>query len=120
MSKNIRLIENLHVPLWLIKDTCWMLQWKIVGISFIAPTLGFAIFIAWEARKRKLVFYPSLAIVFWIMANSIWMIDEFFELGIRHFSLYSFIVGFVCVFFYGFEFIKQRYFQSKSLDSLDF
>ncbi len=120
MSKKIRLVENLHVPLWLIKDTCWMLQYKVVGVCFIAPTLGFALYIAWQSRHRKLVLYPSLAIVFWIMANSIWMIDEFFEVGIRQFSLYSFIVGFLFVFLYGFEYIKQRHFQSKSFESLDF
>ena len=28
--------DNVHVLLWLIKDTCWMLEWKVLGTIMIA------------------------------------------------------------------------------------
>ena len=37
--KTIRHYENLHIPLWLIKDTCWMMEFKVLGVCMIAPTL---------------------------------------------------------------------------------
>jgi len=44
----------------------------------IGPTLGIALVIAWRTRNLKSELAHNLAIVFWIMANSYWMLSEFF------------------------------------------
>jgi hypothetical protein len=51
--------------------------WKPVGIAMIFPTLIIAIIIAFKSRKIKSELSHNLAIVFWITANSYWMISEF-------------------------------------------
>ncbi len=38
-----------------------------------------AIYIAWKSRKGSSELLHSIAVVFWIMANSTWMIGEFFH-----------------------------------------
>lgn len=119
MSKRLRLVENMHIPLWLIKDTCWMLQWKYLGAFMIAPTLSVAIFLAWKCRYNKLMLFPNIAICFWIVANSMWMLDEFFGIPIKHYSLYAFGVGFVFVFLYFADLGKQLVSHGKELDELE-
>jgi hypothetical protein len=89
----VRLLENLHLPLWLIKDACWALVWKPLGIMMISPTLLLSIYLTWRSRNSPAEFLPNLSISFWISANSIWMIDEFYELGIRTGSLVFFALG---------------------------
>ena len=68
--------DNMHVLLWLIKDTCWMLEWKIIGTLMIAPTIGVAAYLAVKSAAEH-VFWINLAICFWISANAYWMVCEF-------------------------------------------
>ena len=97
--RNIRHIENVHIPLWLMKDTCWLMQWKLFGVFMIAPTIGVAIMITiMNWRNRDDEFWINLAICFWIGANAYWMCCEFF--GHEELKFYSgipFAIGFVCV-----------------------
>lgn len=78
--ENIRKHENLHIVFWLIKDTCWMLELRWLGILMIPPTLIIAVIIAYATRKT-LDMYINLGILFWICANSMWMYIEFFTDG---------------------------------------
>ena len=68
--------DNVHVLLWLIKDTSWMLEWRILGTLMILPTISVAIYLAMRSRGDR-VFWINLAICFWIAANSYWMLCEF-------------------------------------------
>jgi hypothetical protein len=77
MTKNIRVLENFHIPLWLIKDACWMFHWKLIGVTMIAPTLAVSLLIVFITRKSNDVFINA-AISFWISANAFWMCAEFF------------------------------------------
>lgn len=75
-----RQYENLHIPLWLLKDTCWMLHWKLFGIIMIVPTIAVAFIIVlknWYGKKDS--FWINLAVLFWILGNSYWMLCEFFD-----------------------------------------
>ena len=45
MFKDIREYENMHIVLWLIKDTCWVMTWRVAGMTMIIPTLIVAIHI---------------------------------------------------------------------------
>lgn len=93
-------LENLHIPLWLIKDTCWMLTLKIMGVIMIFPTLIVSFMIAWRSRKtHKLLM--NLAITNWIMANAYWMCTEFFHYDeYKKLALIPFLIGIGFVFMF--------------------
>lgn len=74
-----RRMENLHIVFWLFKDISWCMLWKPLGIAMVFPTLIIAIIITIRTRKYTSEVCHNLAIVFWITANSYWMISEFFE-----------------------------------------
>jgi len=55
-----------------------MLEIKWLGTLMILPTISVAIWIAWMCRATKDV-YINLAVLCWIVANSAWMLMEFFN-----------------------------------------
>ena len=72
-----RRMENLHIVFWIIKDLSWCMTWKSLAIAMIIPTLSVAVFIAWRTRQLRSELAHNLAVAFWIVANSTWMIMEF-------------------------------------------
>lgn len=74
----IRKFENLHIVMWLLKDTCWVLLYRPLGMIMIIPTLSLAFYITWLAKADKAELYHNLAVCCWICANSVWMTGEFF------------------------------------------
>ncbi|MEP6675399.1 MAG: hypothetical protein ABJA78_09590 [Ferruginibacter sp.] len=74
-----RKMENLHIVFWLFKDISWCMIWRPLGIAMIFPTLIIAIIITIRTRQYVSEICHNLAIVFWISANSFWMISEFFH-----------------------------------------
>ena len=89
--------DNVHVLLWLMKDTCWMLEWKILGTAMIAPTLGVAVYLAVRSRLEH-VFWVNLAICFWITANAYWMVCEFVERDeYKNFAGLPFALGLIAI-----------------------
>jgi hypothetical protein len=97
--RTIRHYENLHIPLWLLKDTCWMLQWRYLGITMIVPTLAVAIYLTYKScRDKNAEWLINLAITFWICANSYWMCCEFFKReDIKNFAGIPFVLGMISV-----------------------
>lgn len=110
MFKDIREYENLHIVFWLIKDTCWVMDWKFAGMTMIIPTLLVAIHIAWRSRKNIADLFHNTAVCLWISANATWMSGEFFfEDGLRHYAMIFFTAGIVVVsIFYLVHFPKTR------------
>jgi uncharacterized membrane protein YoaK (UPF0700 family) len=98
--RDFRLIENFHIVLWLIKDTCWLLQFKTGGVIMIVPTVGLALYLALKTRKSLNAFLPNLAVCFWIIANGIWMMGEFFDFNHIPFACTSFMLGIVSISLY--------------------
>ena len=96
----IRLLENLHIILWLVKDTCWLLQFKIGGIIMIFPTVFMAFYLAWKTRHDMSILLPNLAVCFWICANVVWMLGEFFDFNHIPYALASFSIGIVIISIY--------------------
>lgn len=90
-----RIIENLHILFWLLKDICWAMLWKPVGIAMLVPTLTVAIVITWQTRHLKAELFHNLAVTFWIMANGYWMIVEFMgkDEQLRIFTAIPFGIG---------------------------
>ena len=79
-----RRMENLHIVFWLFKDISWCIVFKPLGILMIFPTLIIAIVITMRTRQFMSDLCHNLAIVFWITANSYWMISEFFHFDTMH------------------------------------
>ncbi|MVN77170.1 hypothetical protein GO988_12615 [Hymenobacter sp. HMF4947] len=102
-------MENTHILFWLVKDISWCMVWKTLGILMIGPTLGIAIVIAWRTRALKSELAHNLAIVFWITANSYWMLSEFFgfdtvRIGTltdgKHLAIIPFAIGLLILAYY--------------------
>ena len=97
-----RRIENLHILLWLLKDACWAMNWRLGGVVMIFPTVTVAVLITWQTRHMRAELMHNLAVSFWILANCIWMVGEFFGwdeeqsggFGLRRLALIPFAVGF--------------------------
>jgi hypothetical protein len=109
ISARYRWIENGHIFLWLIKDTCWAMEWRPGGIFMIFPTLSVAFYILWKSRHVRAELFHNLAVCLWIMANSVWMVGEFFERETRPHAVCLFLVGLsLLVIYYLFFFKKDR------------
>jgi len=93
----LRLLENLHLPFWLIKDACWALVWRPLGLIMIVPTLLLSVYLTWRCRRNMGDFLPNASVTLWITANSIWMTDEFYALGIKPYCLYFFVAGIISI-----------------------
>ena len=96
-SDHVSRFDNLHVLLWLIKDSCWMLEWRLLGTLMIVPTIAVAVFLTVRTRAGR-VFWINLAICFWIAANSYWMVCEFFgHEDLKNYAGIGFAGGFAAV-----------------------
>jgi hypothetical protein len=104
-----RRMENMHILFWLLKDIGWCMIWKPLGLSMIVPTLSIAVLITCRTRGIKAELAHNLAIVFWITANSYWMISEFFGFDTvhvwgnitgKHMALVPFLTGLAILLYY--------------------
>jgi hypothetical protein len=105
-----RKIENLHIVFWLIKDLCWAMLWRPLGLIMIVPTIGAALLITWQTRDIKSELLHNLAVVFWIIANAYWMITEFFSDNddLRYYAAIPFTAGLAIIaYYYGGEVWKK-------------
>jgi hypothetical protein len=101
MNSSIRKLENLHIAFWLVKDTFWVLDFRILGVIMIFPTLFLAFYITYKFRKQVSELYHNLAVCFWILANTTWMIGEFyFDDTFRPYSTLFFITGLIIIAYY--------------------
>lgn len=99
MSK-IRFYENIHILFWLLKDLSWVMIWKPLGIIMILPTIGFAIWFCIKSFQQN-DFFIHLATLFWISANTLWMLLEFLEKEEYKFlAALIFISGIVSISYY--------------------
>jgi len=105
------LLETAHIPLWLIKDVCWLMTYRTVGIVFAVPTIIVAIIMAFITYSDKDRFLPNVSIAFWIIANANWMVAEFYEFDTRFYSIYPFTAG-ILVFI---VFLLQKLFKTNKI-----
>jgi hypothetical protein len=99
-QNQVRNNENLHILLWLIKDTSWILGYKTLGTMMIVPTILMALYITYSTRKQWSLFVPNCAVISWIAANGTWMLGEFYALDFLPFALICFGVGILIMIYY--------------------
>ncbi len=105
----IKNYENAHIPLWLLKDTCWMLHWKTLGVVMIIPTILVALIITIKYFREKTDdFWVNLAVLFWISGNSYWMLCEFSgHEEMKNYAGIPFVAGMISVaYFYKKYYLK--------------
>jgi hypothetical protein len=119
LRKNLRIYEYIHIPFWLVKDTCWALELKTLGLCMVVPTLFLAIIISAKTRKNISDFLPNVAIALWITANSIWMCDEFFELGIKEACFIPFFIGLLVIAYWLVFYFPNLWKQLEEVDKKD-
>lgn len=104
-----RKMENMHIVFWLLKDISWCMIWRELGVAMVLPTLTIAIIIAWRTRHIAAELAHNLAIAFWISANSLWMISEFYKFDTiiiwreftgKHLALIPFTIGALLLVYY--------------------
>jgi len=104
-----RKMENLHIVFWLLKDISWCMIWKPLGIAMIFPTLIISIVIAWRTREFMSELCHNAAITVWILANSFWMLSEFFKIDAnviygpityKHIAIIPFTTGILLLAYY--------------------
>jgi hypothetical protein len=119
-TKDVREVENFHIVLWLFKDVCWVMGFKILGTIMIIPTVSVAIYIAYKTRFTKVDFFHNLAVVCWITANSLWMLGELYfdETPQQHLYEYSRMIA-LSLFFIGIGFISWYHIQKRILKNED-
>ena len=97
LFEKIRRYESMHIVFWLVKDSCWMMEFKSLGAVMIIPTVFLALYLAVKTFKTR-DFYINMAILCWISANSYWMIVEFFfENQHKNLAAIPFALGFIFV-----------------------
>jgi hypothetical protein len=110
ISEKLRKVENLHIIFWLVKDTCWCLLSKELGLAMIFPTILIAMWIVIKTRKNLSEFAHNLAVLFWISANSTWMLGEFYcEDCTRPYAIVLFFLGITCLCLYYGYLLQQRF-----------
>lgn len=107
VSPAYRWIENGHIFLWLIKDTCWAMEWRPGGMFMIIPTISVAFYILWKSRHIRAELFHNIAVCFWISANSVWMIGEFFHTEARHYAVMLFLSGLALLMVYYIFFFRK-------------
>ena len=104
-----RRFENFHIVLWLLKDTCWILDAKVPALIMALPTIVVAILITWLMRERRAELFHNLAVCCWISANITWMVGEFFfEDTWRPYASVFFFAGLAVLAFYYISLLFKR------------
>lgn len=105
MNKLKKLLENLHFPLWILKDMAWMLHFGWVSLILAIPTILISLLlILYTANyERK----QNLVILFWLTANTLWMSSELFNAPTFELAIISFSFGILIAISYIPKLIKQ-------------
>jgi hypothetical protein len=107
--KQLQEYENLHIFLWLLKDACWLTVWKTGGLIMAVPTIIVALHLTWLKRHNINEFLHNIAVCNWIIANTIWMLGEFFyNDSLRPISALFFSLGFFSLAIYYLILLPRR------------
>ncbi|REJ83775.1 MAG: hypothetical protein DWQ44_00580 [Bacteroidetes bacterium] len=97
--QKVRHFENVHILLWLLKDICWLMEYRFMGAFMIIPTILVALLIVLiSIREKDDEAYINGAILLWIIANAYWMICEFVERDeMKNWAAVPFVLGLILV-----------------------
>ncbi len=108
-----RKVENMHILFWLFKDASWAANYKWLGIIMIIPALSISIYLLVKSWANITDRFHNAAVTFWIIANSMWMVGEFFKWDeqppyLRKMCLIPFAIGIIIISYY-YLFLSKKY-----------
>lgn len=83
------------------------MEWETGGTVMIFPTLAVAFYITWKSRLVRAELFHNIAVCLWIIANSVWMVGEFYDKETRHFAVMIFATGLILLVFYYLVFFRK-------------
>ncbi|MFZ8960715.1 MAG: hypothetical protein ACO3UL_04555 [Flavobacteriaceae bacterium] len=101
-------IEYLHFPLWIIKDASWFIAlhyesyanvFQKISLLFALPTILISLYLI-RVSKEPFKRIEHSIIGTWLVANSLWMVSELFEVPLSIGALLFFTLGLVLTFPY--------------------
>jgi hypothetical protein len=102
--EEIRKLEKLLIFVWLIQEMTWLYMWRDAGLLLITLSTIIGIALCWKSRKFKNELFFNLALTTWAIANSTWMLYEFFEsLSIMKTCTFALFVTSFILFVIGFK-----------------
>ncbi len=85
-----------------------MLEIKWLGTLMILPTVAVAVGIVWMCRASKEL-YINLAVLCWILANSAWMLMEFYNKeAYKLYTVFPFALGFIFTLYFYLLIFKEK------------
>ena len=98
--------DSIHLLLWLVKDTLWVMGFKYATLFMILPTVGYTFYLLSKNYQDKNYFILYLAILCWLLGNSAWILNDFlFENKYNVICYALFLLGIAIILFH---ILKQR------------
>lgn len=107
-----KIMDNLHIVLWLIKDLLWSMDNRL-GVLLIIPAVIVSVYILVKQFNNRSCIFHNLAVCFWIVANSIWMCCDLYRLNYMGVVYFLFGVGLGILLYFYFGEIIKRFWKSK-------
>ena len=86
-----KILQLLHIPLWVLKDFCWMIGMSWLSLIFALPAILVSILVInYTSGVKKLENYIILC---WLTANTLWLLDEKLNAHTHYVSILLFIIG---------------------------
>lgn len=98
MTKKQQFISDLHFPLWLLKDFFWMVNLPIISLILAIPAILISLWLCMMTAGKSLG--ENKMILFWLLANTSWMISEKFHFNIMWMAYVFFGIGILEVLIY--------------------
>jgi hypothetical protein len=90
--------ERAHIPLWIVKDMCWMMGYGELSFVFALPTIALSLILVYG--KHGWERFMELMMGFWLTANTLWMCHEQFHTETKDLALIMFLCGILTFPFY--------------------
>jgi len=107
MNSNQKRVSDLHYPLWLLKDFFWMANFPILSLILAIPAILLSFWMCTMTADKTLS--ENKMILWWLIANTNWMIAEKFETPTYWIAYIFFGIGIIEMILYIYKHIfKQK------------
>lgn len=107
MTNKQKRILDVHYPLWLLKDFFWMANMPILSLILAVPAILISLWMCMITAGKQLS--ENKMILWWLIANTNWMIAEKFETNTYWLAYISFCIGIIEMILYIYNYIiKQK------------
>lgn len=105
MTKKQQFISDLHFPLWLLKDFMWMADLPIISLILAIPAIFVSLWLCMMTAGKSQS--ENKMILFWLLANTNWMVSEKFDLNTMWVAYVFFGIGIIEIILYTKRYLKS-------------